>query len=371
MRRVLIAALCLAFPVLAAACGEPGGELPEVEILAPSGEVCSYADDAERYLKAKDPNVGDYFNPELLNADKPVTVEWKCDGKDVTGYRVEYATEQDYSDAIVIETEAGVFKTELYNLRKGTKYFVRVTAVRETGESAVAESTFHTTALGPRVMKIEGVYNARDLGGYTAENGKTTLQGMVYRGGALSPSRDYQTIYITDAGKTFMSESMKIRLEMDLRSQGENLNVPAGASVIPGARMEYFHVDGYLSAFSDSFQDNFRKVFSALAVRENYPVYMHCTGGADRTGTVAFLFNALLGVPEEDLIHDYEFTSFSFYGERNSKTGFYADYFIPFRAQLDTFAGNTLAEKTESYLLSIGVTEQEIENIRAIMFGTL
>ena len=175
IRRVVSAALCLCFPVLAAACGDPD-PVSEIRLLAPAGEVCSYADDAERYLKAKDPNVGDYFNPELLNADKPVTVEWECDGKDVTGYRVEYATEQDYSDAIAIETEAGVFKTDLYNLRKGTKYFIRVTAVRETGESAVAESTFHTTALGPRVMKIEGVYNARDLGGYTAENGKTTLQ---------------------------------------------------------------------------------------------------------------------------------------------------------------------------------------------------
>lgn len=369
MRRVLIAALCLAFPVLAAACGEPGGELPEVEILAPSGEVCSYTDAAERYLKANDPNVGDFYNPELLNADKPVTVEWQCGGENVVGYLVEYATKADYSDAIRVETSADVFETDVYNLLKGTKYYVRVTALLEKGKTAAAESTFTTSALGPRVMKIEGVYNARDLGGYTAENGKTTLQGMVYRGGALSPSRDYQTIYITDAGKAFMSETMKIRLEMDLRSQGENLNVPAGASVIPGAKMEYFHVDGYLSAFSDDFKDNFRNVFSALAVRDNYPVYMHCTGGADRTGTVAFLFNALLGIPEEDLIHDYEFTSFSFYGERNSKTGYYADYFIPFRAQLETFPGETLSEKTENYLLSIGVTEQEIQNIRAIMFG--
>ena len=127
-------------------------------------------------------------------------------------------------------------------------------------------------------------------------------------------------------------------------------------------------MDGYSSAFNNAtFRQSYKNVFSALAVRENYPIYMHCTGGADRTGTVSFLLNALLGVDESDLIHDYEFTSFSFYGVRDSKTGFYADYFIPFRNTLETFEGETLAEKTASYLLSIGVTQDEIDSIRSIL----
>ena len=367
-RMVLSAVMCLVIPSFTAACGETDA-VSTVKILAPAREVCSYVSAAETYLKANDPNVADYLDSNLLNADKPVTVQWECDGKDVVGYRVEYATQPGYSDAIAVETEENVFQTDLYNLYKGTEYYVRVTAERENGSKAVAESTFTTSSLGPRVMKAEGLYNARDLGGYAADNGKTTLQGMIYRGGALTPSRDYQTVFVTDAGKQCMAETMKIKLEMDLRSQGENLNVPEGDSVIPGARMEYFHVDGYMSAFSDDFKDSYRKVFSALAVPENYPVYMHCTGGADRTGTVAFLLNALLGVSEKDLIHDYEFTSFSFYGERNTKTGYYADYYIPFREKLETFSGETLSEKTENYLLWIGVTEQEIASIKTIMFG--
>ena len=39
-------------------------------------------------------------------------------------------------------------------------------------------------------------------------------------------------------------------------------------------------------------------------------VYFHCAGGADRTGTLAFLIEALLGVSESDLSKDYELTSF-------------------------------------------------------------
>jgi hypothetical protein len=114
--------------------------------------------------------------------------------------------------------------------------------------------------------------------------------------------------------------------------------------------------------------ENFRQVFSLMADKANYPMYVHCTGGADRTGTVIFLVNALLGVSEADLIKDFEFTSFSKYGERNSAAGTqYGDMFQEFLAKLKTYEGETLAEKTASYMLSIGVTEAEIESIRSIM----
>ena len=60
-------------------------------------------------------------------------------------------------------------------------------------------------------------------------------------------------------------------------------------------------------------------------------------------------------------------TSFSVYGERNSKTTEYD--FAKFVARLKTYTGNTLSEKTENYMKSIGLTDTEIYNIRAIMFG--
>lgn len=40
---------------------------------------------------------------------------------------------------------------------------------------------------------------------------------------------------------------------------------------------------------------------------DNYPIIFHCRGGADRTGSLAFILNALQGVSEADLIKDYEF----------------------------------------------------------------
>ena len=94
---------------------------------------------------------------------------------------------------------------------------------------------------------------------------------------------------------------------------------------------------------------------------------MHCTGGADRTGTVSFLVNALLGVDERTLIQDYELTSFSIYELRNYNSTVYQ--FRQFVEKLKTYEGDTLRKKTENYMLSIGVTETEIYNIRAIMLG--
>ena len=40
------------------------------------------------------------------------------------------------------------------------------------------------------------------------------------------------------------------------------------------------------------------------------PVYFHCKTGADRTGTLAFLIESLLGVTETDKSIDFELTSF-------------------------------------------------------------
>jgi hypothetical protein len=164
-----------------------------------------------------------------------------------------------------------------------------------------------------------------------------------------------------------MSEEMGIKTEIDLRSPTEAGNL--SESVIPGASLIYIPIGGYGDAFSDSTvgKQAYQKLFSTLANENNYPIYYHCTGGADRTGTVSFLLNALLGVDEETLIKDYEFTSFSIYHMRNTQEGDYAPRFKEFRNKLEAFEGSTLQEKVENYLLSIGVTENEIYNIRAII----
>ena len=40
-------------------------------------------------------------------------------------------------------------------------------------------------------------------------------------------------------------------------------------------------------------------------------IFFHCRIGADRTGTMAYILEGLLGVPEEERLQDYELTVFS------------------------------------------------------------
>ena len=90
---------------------------------------------------------------------------------------------------------------------------------------------------------------------------------------------------------------------------------------------------------------------------------MHCTAGADWTGTVCYLLNALLGVSEKDLMKDFEMTSFSIYGLRTDTSGRFMYLYI----LLNETNGKNLKEKAEKLLLSIGVTSDEIKSIRSIL----
>ena len=117
----------------------------------------------------------------------------------------------------------------------------------------------------------------------------------------------------------------------------------------------------------DEFREGYRRCFALLADPARYPVYVHCTGGADRTGTIAFLLGALLGVEESELIKDYEFTSFSFYSVRDSREGTYHPYFKMMKTALSACDGDTLQQQVECLLLSIGVTAAEIAAIRSTL----
>ncbi len=346
---------------------KPQGELT---IVSPSGEVYPYIENVKKYLSAgNDAKVEDYY-VKTENAYAPVTIEWKNTYKNVETIKIEYSLNSDFSEAETAETEGHKTRYNLYNLYKASKYYVRVTAYIKGGETATAVSEFETTDNGPRMMKIDGIYNVRDLGGYLTESGERTKQGLFYRGGALSKStiQAFDFVSLTEKGKKFMSEELGVKTDVDLRSAAENLNLTE--SPIPEANLEYYGVGGYLSAFSD--KEGFARLFAALSDKSRYPVYMHCTGGADRTGTVSFLINALLGVDERTLIQDYELTSFSVYsGDINDVRSINSKVysFKPFVEKLKTFEGETLSEKTKNYMLSIGVTETQIYNIKAIMLG--
>lgn len=373
MRKSVAVLLCCAV-ALSSGCsllsggnGSEGSEMSDSQMetkitlrtIQGNGEVFPYAEMIKNYLQAPvGANVSDYLFA-TQNQAKGIRLAWDCSAsRDVETCLLRYGVKGcDESEIIAVALEGNISEYELFNLYKNTQYDWSITVSLKNGETLTAEDSFTTTALGPRTLYFDGVYNTRDVGGWTTESGAETKQGLMFRGGELPAALCLST------KKAF--EHLGIKTELDLRGFTGETGFREQSPII-GASLQYIVTDGYMGAFR--LTENFRQVFSLMADEANYPMYVHCTGGADRTGTVIFLVNALLGVSEADLIKDFEFTSFSKYGERNSAAGTqYGDMFQEFLAKLKTYEGETLAEKTASYMLSIGVTEAEIEGIRSIM----
>ena len=336
----------------------------QLTITSPTGEVFPYIEKAKLYLEqAAGEGVYLYCGGfgSIENPQAPVVVEWTCEAKDAVRYKVEYSLDAEYASALSLMV-TGKTHAELYNLYKGAEYYLRVTAYSESGKVvSVGKNTFKTTDLGPRVMHIDGIHNVRDLGGYITSSGKRTSQDLIFRGGTLTTADIYAS-NLTAAGAAYMRDVLGIKTDADLRGQAEAGNEK---SPIPEAELRYFGLSGY----SDMLNESAKPLFQMLADKKNYPIYLHCTGGADRTGTAAFLINALLGVDEGTLIQDYEFTSFSIYGMRSVEFGDYAGMFQQFLTKLKGYEGENLQQKTENFLLSIGVTAEEIASIKGIMYG--
>ena len=94
---------------------------------------------------------------------------------------------------------------------------------------------------------------------------------------------------------------------------------------------------------------------------KNLPLLFHCSGGRDRTGTLAFIVNGLLGVSEEDLARDWDATALwdnehDWFNRNNS--------YAALLKTMKQFTGQTLNDRIETYVKSIGFTDEEIARLR-------
>ena len=245
--------------------------------------------------------------------------------------------------------------TGIYNLKTNTEYFYRLNLTMSDGAKVGGNGSFKTSNT-PRILRIDGIANVRDIGNWTTTDGKKIKQGLLYRGSELDGLVEDKYL-LTDEGREEMLVRLGIRYDMDLRSPGDNPNgVNAlGESVVH----KHFGIQAYSEALKEENNEILRDIFATMADESNYPMYVHCTYGRDRTGTVCHLLEALLGVSDDDLKKEYELSAFS--------DGF-ADLeeYAKLTTNIEHFEGNTTKDKVEGYLLSIGVTQEQIESIRKI-----
>ena len=239
----------------------------------------------------------------------------------------------------------------LENLKSNTTYYYKVLISHDEylGQFKTAAST--------RFVSIPGLVNTRDIGGATTLDGKTVQQGLLIRGVELDGLVN-ASFFIPKEELDAVQEEFKFKFDLDLRSPTIYNGSYTSRLDIPHA---FFDSPQYGQIFTTQYRNSLKNIFSALANSENYPMYFHCTWGTDRTGTIVFLLQGLLNMSEEDMVREYRLTSYfnSSLVESNNM-----DVII---SGLEPYAGDTLQEKIESFLIyDIGVTEEEIASIRSI-----
>jgi protein-tyrosine phosphatase len=183
-------------------------------------------------------------------------------------------------------------------------------------------------AVLPVRVSLAGTANMRDLGGYPTNQGSTVRPGLLYR--SDSPHR-------LAGDDTAEFERLAVRTIVDLRSYAELDRLgrpPLGSSV-----RVYLHAPLRIAAPADGpagtvpadlqsddtltlgklychfvtqSGEELRTILRLLSDEQAYPALFYCVAGKDRTGIVAAIILALLGVPDELIAADYAATAMSF-----------------------------------------------------------
>lgn len=257
-------------------------------------------------------------NSDRTDWPKPVPVSW-TNPSSGNSTKVVYV----YNDAAMTDPELSVSvrsrsatSANVYNLIPNRTYYYKVT--NGNSSTPVARGVFSTTGRR-RMLKVgDSAYgkgyanNCRDFGGQVTQDGRRVKFGKMFRGSNMDKTDDGQ--------KDVLLNYMHVGLDVDLRRdhhveswdgyEGDGNNIIHDALGLGDDWHTTQSIGGWDDLSSPAKMDDIlTKVFAAVA--SNRAVYIHCMVGADRTGYVCMLLEAILGVGQGWCDVDYELTSFS------------------------------------------------------------
>jgi protein-tyrosine phosphatase len=177
-----------------------------------------------------------------------------------------------------------------------------------------------------RVLKLDGVHNFRDYGGYSGAGGTRVKTGLLWRSaqhGDASES-DLDTIHdlgiatVIDLRGPSEYEGKPCRRHPEFSAQvlrypeetaGLALHTEAANGVVSAAEARTAMLRLYEGiAFRENLVPMLRCYFEVLKRAEG-PSLVHCVAGKDRTGFAVALAQHALGVEREAILADYVLTN--------------------------------------------------------------
>lgn len=285
--------------------------------------------------------------------------------------------------------------------------------------------TFYQTVLGEdhylgaeRRIPVAGLYNCRDLGGYSTVDGRMTKWGLIYRSDAPD--------HLDSTDWTYL-KNMKLSSVIDLRSPAE---ISLNPDIAIGERHHYEFDPHALvarkasetpSKKSNKDKEKVEKLvelaktkegqekliqmqqqmvgqmrelvlstkakeayteFMQVLLRGEVPNLFHCQGGKDRTGWAAAIILGLLGVDRETIYADYFLTD-RYNRPRNEKRmaiykqytddSFVLDYLASLQQTKATYLDSAFQAMEETYgtmetyaIEALGMTQESIEKLKEL-----
>ncbi|MFT9173743.1 MAG: tyrosine-protein phosphatase [Liquorilactobacillus satsumensis] len=167
--------------------------------------------------------------------------------------------------------------------------------------------------------KTTSITNLRDIGGYTAAQGRLKT-GVFFRSGELCS--------LTSADATFLEKDLNLKKIYDFRRPAEietrpdvvlqnvayeNISIisspgqanPSLKNMVITDDIENYMLSVYSElVLSHSAQDGYHKFLNEL-LHTPQPIIFHCFAGKDRTGFAAALLLKIAGVGTDDIYADY------------------------------------------------------------------